>query len=56
MPRFDYPCPDCHAASSLHDAGCRFEGTEWQTVERNLHIAQAAINYGRARDLGAATQ
>lgn len=29
---------------------------EWQTTERNLHIAQAAINYGRARDLGAATQ
>lgn len=30
--------------------------SEWQTAERNLHIAQAAINYGRARDLGAATQ
>lgn len=30
--------------------------SEWQTTERNLHIAQAAINYGRARDLGAATQ
>lgn len=29
---------------------------EWQTTERNLHITQAAINYGRARDLGAATQ
>jgi predicted transcriptional regulator len=30
--------------------------SEWQTTERNLHIAQAAINYGRARDLGATTQ
>lgn len=30
--------------------------SEWQTTERNLHIAQAAINYRRARDLGAATQ
>jgi predicted ArsR family transcriptional regulator len=30
--------------------------SEWQTTERNLHIAQAALNYGRARDLGAATQ
>ncbi|WP_050033762.1 winged helix-turn-helix domain-containing protein [Halorubrum halophilum] len=30
--------------------------SEWQTTERNLHIAQAAINYSRARDLGAATQ
>jgi predicted transcriptional regulator len=30
--------------------------SEWQTTERNLHIAQAAINYGRARDLGAASQ
>ncbi|ELZ44913.1 hypothetical protein C464_12915 [Halorubrum coriense DSM 10284] len=28
----------------------------WQTTERNLHIAQAAINYSRARDLGAATK
>lgn len=30
--------------------------SEWQTTERNLHIAQAAINYGRAHDLGAAGQ
>jgi predicted ArsR family transcriptional regulator len=30
--------------------------SEWQTTERNLHIAQAAINYGRARDLGAVSQ
>lgn len=30
--------------------------SEWQTTERNLHIAQAALNYGRARDLGAAMQ
>lgn len=30
--------------------------SEWQTTERNLHITQAAINYGRARDLGAVSQ
>lgn len=29
---------------------------EWQTVERDLHIAQAAINYERARELGRATE
>jgi len=29
---------------------------EWQTVERNLHIAQAAINYERARDIGRVTE
>ncbi|ELK49881.1 hypothetical protein D320_17955, partial [Haloferax sp. BAB-2207] len=26
MPHFDYPCPDCRATTSLHDADCRFEG------------------------------
>lgn len=30
--------------------------SEWQTAERDLHIVQAAINYRRARNLGAATQ
>jgi len=29
---------------------------EWQTVERDLHIAQAAINYERARELGRTTE
>jgi len=29
---------------------------EWQTVERDLHIAQAAINYERARELGRAIE
>ncbi|RJX47874.1 winged helix-turn-helix domain-containing protein [Halonotius pteroides] len=29
---------------------------EWQTVERDLHIAQAAINYERAREIGRATE
>ena len=49
MPRFDYPCPDCHAASSLHDAGCRFEGTEWQTVERAYVDVLSPLSAG-ARD------
>jgi hypothetical protein len=34
VPRFDYPCPDCRSTSSLHDAGCRFEGTPWSAVEK----------------------
>jgi hypothetical protein len=34
VPRFDYPCPDCRTTNSLHDAGCRFEGTSWPEIER----------------------
>ncbi|SFF79110.1 hypothetical protein SAMN04488063_0302 [Halopelagius inordinatus] len=34
MPQFDYPCPDCRATNSLHDADCRFEGTPWPDVEK----------------------
>lgn len=34
MPRFDYPCPGCRTTNSLHDADCRFEGTQWPTVEK----------------------
>ncbi len=30
--------------------------SEWQTTERNLHIANAALNYQRARNLGATVQ
>lgn len=46
-------------ATSLGDSppeGAWEAVSAWQTTERNLHIAQAAINYSRARDLGAATQ
>jgi hypothetical protein len=34
VPRFDYPCPGCRTTNSLHDADCRFEGTQWPTVEK----------------------
>ena len=34
MPQFDYPCPDCRATNSLHDADCEFEGTAWPAVEK----------------------
>jgi hypothetical protein len=34
VPQFDYPCPDCRATNSLHDADCRFEGTPWPDVEK----------------------
>ena len=34
VPQFDYPCPDCRATNSLHDADCDFEGTPWPEVEK----------------------
>lgn len=56
--KYDAASPEDLATSLENDApdGAWEAVSEWQTVERNLHIAQAAINYGRARDLGAATQ
>ncbi|QLC34364.1 winged helix-turn-helix transcriptional regulator [Halarchaeum sp. CBA1220] len=55
---YDAASPEDLATSLESDApeGAWEAVSEWQTTERNLHIAQAAINYGRARDLGAATQ
>jgi len=51
VPRFDYPCPDCHTSSSLHDAGCRFEGTTWQEIERAYADQLAVLAAGaRAED------
>ena len=34
VPRFAYPCPGCRTTTSLHDADCDFEGTEWEGVEK----------------------
>jgi hypothetical protein len=34
VPQFDYPCPDCRATNSLHDADCGLEGTPWPDVEK----------------------
>jgi hypothetical protein len=34
VPRFDYPCPDCRSANSLHDPDCAFDGTPWPEIER----------------------
>ena len=49
--------PDDLASSIERDQQGTWEAvSEWRTVERNLHVAQAALNYKRARDLGAATQ
>lgn len=55
---YDAASPEDLATSLGSDApeGAWEAVSEWQTAERNLHIAQAAINYSRARDLGAATQ
>lgn len=54
---YDAASPEEFAASLDNDAppGAWEAVSEWQTAERNLYIAQAAVNYGRARDLGAAT-
>ena len=49
MPRFDYPCPDCHSTSSLHDAGCRFEGRSWQDLER-AYVDQLSVLAAGARE------
>ena len=55
---YDAASPEDLATSLENDApdGAWKAVSDWQTTERNVHIAQAAINYGRARDLGAATQ
>lgn len=55
---YDAASPEDLATSLGSDApeGAWEVVSEWQTTERNLHIVQAAINYGRARDLGTATQ
>ncbi len=49
MPRFDYPCPDCLTSSSLHDAGCRFEGRTWQELER-AYVDQLSVLTAGARE------
>jgi predicted ArsR family transcriptional regulator len=56
--RYDAASPEQLSTSLGGDASSEaWEAvSEWQTTERNLHIAQAAINYGRARDLGATSQ
>ena len=46
MPHFDYPCPDCRATNSLHDAGCRFEGTRWPVVEKAYTDIVAVLSAG----------
>jgi len=55
---YDAISPEDLATSLAADAsdGAWEAVAEWRTTERNLHIAQAAINFGRARDLGAVTQ
>lgn len=53
---YDAVSPD-DLASTIDDTESPWEAvSEWRTTERNLHIAQAALNYKRARDLGAASQ
>jgi hypothetical protein len=46
VPQFDYPCPDCRATNSLHDADCRFEGTPWPEVEKAYTDLVAHLTVG----------
>jgi hypothetical protein len=46
VPRFEYPCPDCRATNSLHDADCRFEGTPWPEVETAYVDVLAVLSGG----------
>ncbi|SDX76238.1 hypothetical protein SAMN04487946_102175 [Halobellus clavatus] len=46
VPQFDYPCPDCRATNSLHDAGCEFEGTPWPDVEKAYTDVIAELSAG----------
>ncbi|RLM56640.1 hypothetical protein DVK02_09080 [Halobellus sp. Atlit-31R] len=46
MPQFDYPCPDCRATNSLHDADCEFEGTPWPDVEKAYTDIVARLTAG----------
>jgi len=50
VPRFDYPCPDCRTTNSLHDAGCRFEGTPWPEIERAYVDVVAVLSGGVAAE------
>ncbi|WP_256393121.1 DUF7474 family protein [Natronoarchaeum rubrum] len=34
MPYFGYPCPGCRTTNDLHEPGCRFSGTDWESVEK----------------------
>ncbi|MGQ4556392.1 DUF7474 family protein [Halobellus sp. GM3] len=46
MPQFEYPCPDCRATNSLHDADCEFEGTPWPDVEKAYTDVVARLTAG----------
>ena len=46
VPHFDYPCPDCRTTNSLHDAGCRFEGTRWPAIEKAYTDIVAVLSLG----------
>ena len=50
VPQFDYPCPDCRATSSLHDADCEFEGRAWPEIERAYTDIVAELTAGPAAE------
>ncbi len=53
VPHFDYPCPGCRTTNSLHDADCRFEGTQWPTIEKAYTdiVALLSMDARAERDL-----
>jgi hypothetical protein len=46
VPQFRYPCPGCRTTNSLHDAGCRFEGTPWAHIEKAYVDLVAVLTTG----------
>lgn len=49
VPRFDYPCPGCHATTSLHSADCGFEGVRRSEVER-AYVDAVSLLAARPRE------
>ena len=50
VPQFDYPCPDCRATNSLHDADCEFEGRAWPEIERAYTDIVAELTAGATEE------
>ncbi len=50
MARFEYPCPDCRTTSSLHKSDCRFDGTDWTTIERAYVNILSTLTDGPLRE------
>lgn len=41
---FAYPCPDCRSTSNLHEASCRFDGSDRADIEKAYTDILAALS------------